>query len=52
MEWTLEKLKQQKEIVDSQKYNNPKIYEEVEIYNVYSVFSELLDNMINLQEGN
>lgn len=47
----LEELKQLKEQIEIQKYNNPKVYEECEIYSMYTVFGELLENIIELQEG-
>lgn len=51
MEWTLNQLKQQKEIIDRHRTNKKEVYEDAEIDYVYCNYGELIENMINLQEG-
>lgn len=51
MEYNLGTLIQQKEMVDRQRNNNPKVYEEAEIDYICCQFSDFLENAIKLQEG-
>lgn len=51
MKWNLETLIQQKEIVDKERFNDPYIYENTKIWGFCTGYSELLENMIKLQEG-